>query len=77
MKSTVSKTELKARAQEYLREVERTGRELIVTDHGKPVLRIVPYRHDPGEALRELKGSVLRYDNPTDPVGIEDWNSAT
>lgn len=27
---------------EILREVEESGQELIVTDHGKPVLKIVP-----------------------------------
>ena len=24
---------------------------------------------------RRLKGSVLRYENPTDPVGVEDWEA--
>ena len=72
---TVSKSRLKARALEYFREVEKTGRELIVTDRGKPVLKIVPYKVDPQAALRELKGTVVRYDRPTEPVGVRDWES--
>jgi prevent-host-death family protein len=68
----VSKTHFKARALEYFREVERTAREVIVTDRGRPVLKIVPYQGEPPDALRALKGSVLRYDNPTEPVGVED-----
>jgi prevent-host-death family protein len=71
----VAKSRLKAKALEYFREVETTGREIIVTDRGRPVLKIVPYRGQPEEALRALKGSVLRYDDPTEPVGLEDWES--
>ena len=71
----VSKGRFKARALEYFRQVERTGRELIVTDRGRPVLKVVPYRGEPAEALRALKGSVVRYDDPTEPVGVEDWES--
>jgi len=39
---TVSKSKLKARMLEYLRAVEATGEELIITDKNRPVLRIVP-----------------------------------
>jgi len=72
---TVSKSRLKAKALEYFRQIERTGRELVVTDRGRPVLKIVPYRGKSREARRALKGSVLRYDDPTEPVGVEDWES--
>jgi prevent-host-death family protein len=72
---SVSKSRLKARALEYFREVEKTGSELVVTDRGKPVLKIVPYREPGTQALRALRGSVLRYDDPTEPVGVEDWES--
>jgi prevent-host-death family protein len=72
---TVSKSKLKARALEYFREVERTGEELVLTDRGKPVLKIVPYRGDPDEARRALRGTLIRYDEPTEPVGDEDWES--
>ena len=72
---TVSKSKLKAKALEYFREVERTGEELVVTDRGRPVLKIVPYREQAIQALDELRGSVLRYTDPTAPVGLEDWES--
>ena len=72
----ISKSKFKARALEYFRQVERTGRPLVVTDHGRPVLRIVPYRADPAAAFSELKDTVVRYEAPTEPVGVEDWESA-
>ena len=74
--TTVSKSRFKARALEYFREVERTGRPLVVTDHGTPVIRIVPYTEDPANAFTELRDTVVRYEAPTDPVGVEDWESA-
>ena len=71
--TTISKSKFKARALWYFRQVERTGRALIVTDHGRPVLKIVPYRQDPDAAFTELKESVVRYDAPLKPVGDDDW----
>jgi len=40
---TISKARLKAKMLEYFRRVEETGEELVVTNHGKPTLRVVPY----------------------------------
>lgn len=68
----VSKSTFKAKALEYIREVEITGRALVITDHGEPVLKLVPYAHDPAEALRSLRGSVLRYVDPLEPAEEED-----
>jgi antitoxin (DNA-binding transcriptional repressor) of toxin-antitoxin stability system len=39
---TVSKSRLKARMLEIFRDLEHSGGELIVTDHGKPVLKVMP-----------------------------------
>jgi prevent-host-death family protein len=44
MSATVSKSALKARMLEIFREVEASGEELVVTSHGRPVLRVVPFR---------------------------------
>ena len=41
---TVSKGVLKARMLEYFRRVEATGETLVVTSHGKPVLKVEPTR---------------------------------
>jgi prevent-host-death family protein len=76
MENRISKSRFKARALGFFRQVERTGRELIITDHGRPVLKIAPYASpDPLQALEALRGSVLRYDDPTEPVGLTDWES--
>jgi len=41
MKNMISKSKFKPRALHYFREVEQTGRELIISDRGKPVLKTV------------------------------------
>jgi antitoxin (DNA-binding transcriptional repressor) of toxin-antitoxin stability system len=71
----VSKSKFKPRSLEYFREIEKTGKEMIITDHGHPVLKIVPYTADPGEALACLRESVLKYEEPFEPVGQEDWTA--
>lgn len=69
----VSKSEFKARALELLRRVEASGEHLIVTDHGKPTLEIRRYRSKERPPLEVLKGSVIEYSEPTEPVGEQDW----
>lgn len=71
----VSKTEFKARALELLRLVESSGRPLVITDHGRPALEVRPYAQAEAlDPLRQLQGSLLRYDDPLAPIDI-DWDA--
>lgn len=72
----VSKSEFKARALEYFREVEGSGQPLVVTDHGKPVLEVRPYRQTVRDPLDVLRGTLVRYEDPMEPVGEDDWEAA-
>ena len=56
------------------RQIEQTGEELIVTDHGRPVLKITRYIENQNKNLNQLKGTVLKFHNPTEPVGLDDWD---
>jgi prevent-host-death family protein len=49
----VGVTQLKARLSEYLARV-KAGEEVVVTDHGRPVAKLVP-AFDADEHLRELE----------------------
>nr|WP_249178482.1 type II toxin-antitoxin system Phd/YefM family antitoxin [Burkholderia cenocepacia] len=71
--ATVSKSEFTARALEHLRLVETSGQKLVVTDHGRPVLEIHPYRSHESRPLDILHASVMHYDHPADPVEEEGW----
>lgn len=71
----VSKTAFKARALELFRQVQATGEPMVITDRGRPVLRLEPYYGDDEAALAILRGSVVAYTRPTEPVGEEDWET--
>jgi len=71
----VSKSDFKAKALEFLRQVESSGNPLIVTDHGKPAIEVRPYRSTDRSSLEILKGSVTKYIDPTEPVGKGDWEA--
>ncbi len=71
----VSKTEFKAKALEFFRQVEASGESVIVTDHGKPALEVRRFRSTDRNPLEVLRGTVVRYDNPTEPVDVE-WEAA-
>ncbi|WP_179402002.1 type II toxin-antitoxin system Phd/YefM family antitoxin [Burkholderia guangdongensis] len=71
----VSKSEFKARALEFFRQIEASGESLVVTDHGKPALEVRPYRSNERNPLDVLRGSVVRYIDPTAPVDVA-WEAA-
>jgi antitoxin (DNA-binding transcriptional repressor) of toxin-antitoxin stability system len=75
MTKTISKSRFKAKALEYFRDVEQTGEELVITDKGKPVLKISLLVEEPDEILQSLRNSVLSYEDPTEPVGLDDWEA--
>ena len=71
----VSKSKFKPRSLEYFRQIEKSGEDLIITDHGQPVLKILRYSPEPSEALKTLRNTVLKYEKPTEPVGVEEWEA--
>ncbi len=62
----------KAHCLELMDRVRETGVEYVVTKHGRPVARLVPY-HDPGQKplFGAMKGTVLEYVRPLDPIEAE------
>ena len=75
MEKVVSKATFKPKALEYFRLVEDTGIELIITDRGRPVARVTPYILRERAAAKVLRKSVLRYEDPMEPVAVEDWEA--
>ena len=75
MEEIISKSQFKPRALQYFREIEKTGKTLVISDRGKPVLKIVPYVENPEKALKALRNTVIKYEDPTEPVGLEDWEA--
>lgn len=71
---TVPKSQFKPKAFAYLRKVEEGGK-VCITDHGRPVVDIVPHRCGDEKELLELRGLPLEYERPMDPVEV-DWEAA-
>ena len=73
----MSKSKFKPRSLEFFRHVQETGEPLVITDRGKPVLKIVPYSNEADkEHLAALRGSVAAYRDPLEPVAVDDWELA-
>ena len=65
----VPAAEFKATCLELMDRVRETGAEYVVTKHGRPVAMLVPYDRTARPVLfGALKGTVLKYDRPFDPV---------
>lgn len=72
---TVSKSVLKSRMLEYFRKIEKTGEEIVVTDHSIPVIRINPIKTNKktvDEVFKDLRGKVKYYDDIMKPE-TEEW----
>ena len=72
MPNHVSKSQFKAKALEYFRQVEASGEPVVVTDRGQPRLEVRRYQRPSRNPFELLRGSALKYDRPTDPIGLEE-----
>jgi hypothetical protein len=75
----ISKSRFKAHALEIFRQIETGKRKhVVITDHGCPVLEIRkfnPQKLVSQNPLEALRGSVLWFERPFDPVGEDDWQA--
>jgi prevent-host-death family protein len=65
----VAAAEFKARCLELMDRVRETGAEYVITKHGLPVAKLVPVvepRRD--RFFGSMKGTVLEYERPLDPL---------
>ena len=72
-----SKSRLKAHMLEIMREIEASGEEAIVTDHGRPVLRIVPISL--GSSVDDIFGRYrgpgrLQFLEPLNTPTLDEWS---
>ena len=66
--------EFKAKCLQLMDRVRETGVEYVVTKHGRPVAKLVPYvAPKRWKGFGALKGTVLKYERPFDPIDAE-WD---
>ncbi|MDE2890134.1 MAG: prevent-host-death protein [Gemmatimonadota bacterium] len=70
---SISKSKLKANMLRIFRELEDSGEELIVTDRGRPVLRIQPIsrRKTVEEVFGAIRGGVIYHEDVNLPTSDE------
>jgi hypothetical protein len=73
MDKTVTKSEFKPRAFELFRYVETTNKALIISDHGKPVLRLSAITDKESDQSAAFRNTVTDYIRPLDPAADNDW----
>ena len=68
----VGAAQFKARCLELMDRVRETGTEYVVTKHGVPVAKLVPYTPvRTGSIFGSMKGTVSSYERPFDPIDGE------
>ena len=73
---TVSKSEFKPRAFELFRLVEEQHETIVITDRGKPVLKISPFDQADEPELAALRGTLVRYTDPLAPIADDAWEAS-
>ncbi len=71
---TIAAARFKATCLELMDRVREAGVEYVVTKHGRPVAKLVPYDGAASvSAFGCMQGTVLAYDRPFEPVD-GDWD---
>jgi len=73
----ISKSKLKAKMLETFRQLEASGEELIVTDQGRPVLKIIPIKKEASvaEIFGDIQGKVTYREDINTP-SLSEWEDA-
>ena len=72
---TVGAAEFKTNCLALLDQVEQDRVPLVITKHGRPVARVIPYVAEGGNAFGVLAGTVTAMDDLVAPIGDE-WDAA-
>lgn len=73
---TISASEFKAKCLKLMDQVAASGEELVITKHGQPVSRLVPYRKRPETLFGIDRGRFEIVGNVGDPIDVE-WEAET
>ena len=73
----ISKSKLKAKMLEIFRQLEASGEELIVTDQGRPVLKIISIKKEASvaEVFGDIQGKVSYFEDINTP-SLSEWEDA-
>jgi prevent-host-death family protein len=70
----IAAAEFKAHCLELMDLVQRSHQSLVITKHGRPVARLVPYESEPTDIVGFLAGSLASYDDIISPLD-DSWQA--
>ena len=73
---TITAAEFKTQCLRLLDEVAASGEELVITKHGQPVSRLVPYREQPPSLFGIDRGRIEILGDIIEPLDVE-WEAET
>ena len=71
---TIKASVFKAQCLHLMDEVHETGEEIVITKHGNPISKLVPYRKKPTSLYGLHRGKVTCRDDLIEPLG-EAWEA--
>jgi len=66
--------QFKAQCLAVMEQVAQSGRPVVVTKHGKPVVQIIPVASDENEIFGFLSGQVRITGDIENTIPLSDWN---
>lgn len=73
---TISASEFKAKCLKLMDQIAASGQELVITKHGQPVSRLVPYRKRPETLFGIDQGRFEIVGDVGNPIDVE-WEAET
>ena len=73
---TMKASDFKAKCLQLMDEVAHEGSEIVITKHGKPISRLVPYRDPPRSLFGAGRGRMKIVGDIIGPVDVE-WEAET
>ena len=73
---TIKASEFKAKCLKLMDEVAESGEEIVITKHGRPVSRLMPYREKPKSLFGRGKGMIQIHGDIVEPMPAEWFEDA-
>ncbi len=73
---TIKASEFKAKCLKLMDDVADSGHQIVITKHGRPISRLVPYREKPTSLFGIDRGRIEILGDVIEPVDVE-WEADT
>ncbi len=73
---TIKASEFKAKCLKLMDEVAESGEEIVITKHGRPVSRLLPYREKPQSPFGRDRDIIQIHSDLDEPIDVA-WDAVT